>query len=326
LIDIYLKQNKMAMISRKRGTESLGMNRKLGTFQRVAPLFLLFTISFISPAIAEKPLEVTVSILPQKYFVEKIGGDGVEVSVMVLPGSNPATYEPKPRQMVNLTQSRIYFAIGVPFETVWLEKFAHANPGMKIVHTQAGIKKIPMKGKHDQHGNGDHGSTAVHSGLRDPHIWLSPPLVLLQARNILDALLKADPTHKDAYEANYREFIVEVMDLDLKIIGLFADGGPDKRFMVYHPAWGYFARAYGLEQISVEMEGKEPSPKELQQLIRNAKKDGITVIFVQPQFSTKSADTVARAIGGRVIFADPLALDWKRNLFQVARQFKAALK
>ncbi len=286
----------------------------------------LLGIFFLSPAFAGNSLKVIVSILPQKYFVERIGGDRLDVSVMVHPGSNPATYEPKPRQMVNLTQSRIYFAIGVPFETVWLERFAHANPGMRIVATQAGIEKISMKTTRRQHGNEHHGSAAADPGVRDPHIWLSPPLVMLQARNILDALLKADPTHRDTYEANYRVFIMELVDLDLKIMRLFADEGRDKRFMVYHPAWGYFAEAYGLVQIPVETEGKKPTPKELQRLIRDARQDGTKAIFVQPQFSTKNADTIARAIGGRVISADPLALDWGKNLFRVARQFKAVLK
>ncbi|MFO7599085.1 MAG: zinc ABC transporter substrate-binding protein [Candidatus Desulfacyla sp.] len=286
----------------------------------------LLGFSITSPALARHPLKVTVSILPQKYFVERIGGDRVEVSVMVLPGANPATYEPKPRQMVDLTNSKMYFAIGVPFETVWLDKFAHASPKMEIVPTQAGIEKIPMKTKHTHDGEDHPGGPATHSGGKDPHIWLSPPLVMLQARNILSALIKADPAGRADYEARYTEFIEALVELDLRIAGLFSDRGMDNRFMVYHPAWGYFAKAYGLVQIPVETEGKGPTPKALQRLIADAQHDGIRAIFVQPQFSTKNAETIARAINGRVIAADPLALDWQANLLQVAEQFKSALK
>ena len=256
----------------------------------------------------------------------KSEGTLVDISVMVLPGSSPATYEPKPRQMVRLTESRIYFAIGVFFEEVWLKKFARANPEMRIIATQNGVEKIPMKRHRHDDKEGDHDKAAAHAGTKDPHIWLSPPLVMLQARNIFNALLRADPANRETYESNYKNFITELADLDLKISDLFADTGQGTRFMVYHPAWGYFGRAYGLIQIPVEMEGKKPTPKGLQQLISNAKKDGIKVIFAQPQFSTKSAKTIASAIGARVIFADPLAFNWGKNLLLVARQFKSALK
>ncbi|MBL7211597.1 MAG: zinc ABC transporter substrate-binding protein [Desulfobacteraceae bacterium] len=292
----------------------------------IIPSFLLGTF-FTSLAFAGDPLKVTVSIVPQKYFVKKIAGDLVDVSVMVLPGANPATYEPKPQQMVGLTKSRIYFAIGVPFETVWLGKYESFNPEMTIVATQAGIEKIPMKAHlHNNEKGGADNKTTAHAAIKDPHIWLSPPLVMLQARNILDGFLKVDPAHRETYEDNYKKFISEVVELDLKIRNQFIGTDQGTRFMVYHPAWGYFARAYGLKQIPVEIEGKEPTPKVLQRLIHNAKKDGIRVIFVQPQFSTKSANTIARAIKGQVMFADPLELDWALNLSKVVKGFASALK
>jgi len=246
--------------------------------------------------------------------------------VMVLPGSSPATYEPKPKQMVRLTESKIYFAIGVFFEDVWLKKFAKANPEMKIIATQNGIEKIPMERHLHYEKDRNHDKAEAHAGTKDPHIWLSPPLVMLQARNIFEALMRVDPPNRKIYESNYKSFITELVDLDLKISDLFADTGQGTRFMVYHPAWGYFAKAYALIQIPVEMEGKNPTPKAFQQLIPNAKKDGIKVVFVQPQFSTKSAETIAKAIGGRVVFADPLAFDWAKNLLHVAQQFKGALR
>ena len=302
------------------------MKKRPRIFALTMILLFLLGISFLSPASAENRMKVTVSILPQKYFVQKIGGDQVDVSVMVLPGSSPATYEPKPKQMVKLTESKIYFAIGVSFEKVWLKKFASANPEMRIIATQNGIERIPMKRPLHDDKERNHGKTVTHAGIKDPHIWLSPPLVMLQARNIFNALVRVNPTGRKAYEANYKRFMTELVDLDLKISDLFADTSQGTRFMVYHPAWGYFAKAYDLIQIPVEIEGKKPTPKGLQQLIRSAKRDGIKVVFVQPQFSTKSAQTIAKAIGGRVIFANPLAFDWAKNLLLVARQFKDVLK
>jgi len=302
------------------------MKKRPRIFELTMILLFLMGISFPYPASAENRMKVSVSILPQKYFVQKIGGDLVDISVMVLPWSSPATYEPKPKQMVKLTESKIYFAIGVSFEEVWLKKFTDVNPEMKIVATQNGIEKIPMKRHLHADRERNHGKAIAHTGIKDPHIWLSPPLVMLQARNILNALMRMDPTNRKIYESNYKSFITELVNLDLKISDLFADTGQCTRFMVYHPAWGYFAKAYDLIQIPVEMEGKKPTPKGLQQLILSAKKDGIKVVFVQPQFSTKSAQTIAKAIGGHVVFADPLAFDWAKNLLLVARQFKDVLK
>lgn len=290
-------------------------------------LSCLLGIFLTHPALAGDRLPVIVSILPQKYFVQKIGGDRVDVSVMVLPGANPATYEPKPQQMVNLTKSKIYFAIGVLFETHWLKKFKGFSPQMTIVSTQSGIEKISMKAHlHNKDEGEDHAKTAAHTEIKDPHIWLAPPLVMLQARNILEGLLKVDPENREIYETNYKRFIRELVDLDLKLIGGFKDSAQGTQFMVYHPAWGYFAWAYGLEQIPIEMEGKNPTPRELQALIGMAKKNGIKVIFVQPQFSIKSANTIAKAIGGQVMFADPLALNWAENLEKVAAGFESALR
>ena len=275
---------------------------------------------------------VFVSIVPQRYFVEKIGGELIKVSVMVKPGASPATYEPKPNQMVTLSKAKIYYAIGVPFERVWLKKISAANPKMLLVHTEKGIEKRPMKVHHHEEGNHktlekrSQGPADEHQGIMDPHVWLSPPLVKIQAQNILDALLLVDPRHGTIYETNYQKFIVELDALDANIRGIFAGKGERVAFMVFHPAWGYFARTYGLEQIAVEMEGKKPKPADLKHLIHHARERGIKVIFVQPEFSTRSAQAIAKAIGGEVVFANPLAPDWAINLKEIASKFKAALK
>jgi zinc transport system substrate-binding protein len=265
-------------------------------------------------------MPVFVSILPQQYFVRQVGGDLVDISVMVAPGASPAAYEPKPRQMSALSAAHIYFAIGVPFEDVWLEKITAANPAMRVVHTEQGIRKIPITSSGEGHPGHD------HHGRLDPHIWLAPALVMLQARSILTALVAEDPGHRSVYLENYRRFIGELVALDAELIEIFSQKGRGNRFMVFHPAWGYFAHTYGLEQVPIEVEGKSPKPAQLQRLIDHARREEIRVIFVQPQFSTQNARVVAEAIDGEVISADPLAADWAANIREQARRFKAAMR
>jgi zinc transport system substrate-binding protein len=278
-------------------------------------LFLAWGAARPGTAYSAGPISTMVSIVPQQYFVEKIGGDHVHVDVMVPEGASPATFDPSPSKLRRLTDAALYFAVGVPFEKGWLEKFRQANPAMKIVPTQAGIERFPM-------GSGD----GHHHGARDPHVWLSPPLVALQARNIMVALCKVDPQNRGAYRANYARFMAQLVDLDLEIADLFARGTQKTRFMVYHPSWGYFARAYGLEQVPVEREGKAPTGKALTRLVQTARQLNVKAIFVQPQFSTKGARLIAEAIGGQVVIADPLSPDWAANLRDVARRFRKTLR
>jgi zinc transport system substrate-binding protein len=267
---------------------------------------------------AEKKLPVFVSIAPQQYFVQQIGKALVDVEVMVPAGTDPHIYEPKPRQMVALSKARLYFATGIqPFESKWLKKIALSNPDMMVVHTDRGIQKIPMATRHYQQDQ--------HAGELDPHIWLSPPLVMKQAQTILNALVEIDPANRAVYETNYEAFVTELAALDADLKNIFA-GKQGLQFMVLHPAWGYFAYTYGLKQVPVEIEGKEPKPAQLKELIERAKQNQIKIIFVQPQFSPKNAKLVAREIGGQVVFADPLAANWSDNLREVARKFKSALK
>ena len=298
-------------------------------------LFLLIFMP-LSGALAGNGLPVFVSILPQQYFVQQIGGKHVDVQVMVAPGASPATYEPKPQQMAALSKARLYFAIGVPFETAWMDKIAAANSSMQVVHTEQGIHKQPMAAHHhegehhheDEHdGDADQHSEDSHHGhgILDPHIWLSPPLVKVQVNTIMKALVAADPSHAADYERNGQHFLAEINTLDQDLKKIFAGQG-GRRFMVFHPAWGYFAAAYGLVQVPVELEGKDPKPAQLQELIQYARQHHINVIFVQPQFSRRSAAIVAGEIGGRVVPADPLALNWMENLRQVAGEFAAALR
>ena len=286
---------------------------------------------------ANKRMVVFVSIAPQKYFVQQIGKDLVDVQLMVPPGADPHAYEPKPLQMIAISRAKLYLAIGGAFEDAWLKRISAANPQMKVVYTDGGIAKLPMAAHHDavQAHNQDRTPPAgssdtqeIHrhaqSGL-DPHIWLSPPLVKIQARTITNALQGLDPAHRSVYEANYGQFAASIDALDRQLKHLFA-GKQGMQFMVFHPAWGYFAHAYGLQQLPIEFEGKAPKPAQLREVIEHARAKGIKVIFVQPQFSVKRAELVAREIGGQVVFADPLAEDWLANMRRIAERFEAALK
>jgi zinc transport system substrate-binding protein len=280
------------------------------------------------PAFGAGGIPLFVSILPQKYFVEKIGGDLVDVSVMVPPGASTATYEPKPAQMKTLSRAKIYYAIGVPFEKVWLKKLAAFNRQLRVVHTENGIERRSLAiHTHIDSFEGRQPDEGPHKqGLKDPHIWLSPPLVMVQARTILMALQEMDPTHHAVYEANHKKFMMELLEIDAEIRGIFGEREKGRTsFMVFHPSWGYFADAYGLKQIPIEVEGKDPKPAQIKALIEIAREEAIKVIFVQPQFSTKRAEIIARAIGGRIVLADPLAEDWRSNLREQAWKIMTAL-
>jgi zinc transport system substrate-binding protein len=266
------------------------------------------------------PMHVAVSILPQKFFAEAIGGEHLRVQVMVRPGFEPATYDPTPRQLAELAQAKLYFAIGVPFERTWLPRFQAANPHMRTVETQRGIRRRAMDAGLGTDADASHESP-------DPHIWLSPPLVRIQAMNMLAALVTADPGHADDYRRGYAGLARTINRVDDAILGSLTTAALEHvRFMVFHPAFGYFAAAYGLTQIPIEVEGKKPGPKQLAVLIQTARKDGIKVVFVEPQFSQKAARTIADAIGGTVTPVDPLAEDWTRGMGAIARALHDALE
>ena len=291
-------------------------------------LFAVLFVTLGGTSVRAQPFEVFVSIAPQKYFVERVGGQLVHVSVMVPPGASPHVYEPKPDQMRTLAQAEVYFALGVEFEKPLLPKVAGLHPELLIIHTDAGIEKLPMIPHHHHHENDpgkSHNHDHHHHGALDNHIWLSPDLVRIQARHILEALIALDGAHAPVYEANFKAFMADLDALDADIRQTLAEK-QGMAFLVFHPAWGYFARHYGLEQIPVELEGKEPKAQDLQHLIQRAKAGGIRVVFVSPQFSTRSAETIASAIGGQTIAINPLAENWMENMRTVAKKFKQAMQ
>jgi len=280
-------------------------------------LALLLAAGPLAWAAPAAPMTVFVSILPQRYFVERVGGDRVAVSVMVGPGQSPATYEPTPRQMAHLSEAQIYFRIGVPFEDVWMNRLTSSNPGMRVADAREGLQLREMR-------PATRASARHHHGAPDPHIWTSPRRVKTMAAQIKDVLSGLDPAHRAEFEANYQAFARDLDALDQEIRVLLAPV-KSRRFMVFHPSWGYFADDYGLEQIAIAMEGKQPGARTLATLTERATAEGIRIIFVQAQYSRRDAQTLARAIGGRAIAVDPLAEDYLENLRAVARTFAEAL-
>jgi zinc transport system substrate-binding protein len=261
-------------------------------------------------------VSVVVSVLPQKTFVEAIGGDKVNLTLMVLPGNSPHTYEPKPSQMQEIAKADIYFALDVEFEKVWLPKFASSNSKMKIVDVDEGIEKMPVA--KDRIEQGAHKEHHDHKGL-DPHIWTSPSNVRIIAKNIYEALKNEDVANVDFYKANYERFLAHIDETDKQIKNILADSAVGTKFMVFHPAWGYFAREYGLIQLAIESGGKNPKPKQVVYLIKEAKEEGVKAVFTAPEFSEKSAKQIALEVGVPVVQISPLNPQWSENLINLAK-------
>ena len=282
-------------------------------------------ITLVSFLYASKP-EISVSIAPQKYFLEKIAKDKFDINVMVKAGSSPHTYEPKTSQMKSLSNSKIYFFTGIEFEKAWLDKFKKSAPNTIFVDSSAGIERIAMlEHSHEEETKANnHKDEHDHEGL-DPHVWLDPVLVKIQAKNIYEALVSIDDLNKEFYTKNYEEFLKELDSLDAKIKEILKPY-EHKAFMVFHPSWGYFAKRYDLEQISIEVQGKEPKPNELVELVKDAKKHNIKIIFVSPQFSQKSAKTIAQNIGGNVVAIDSLGENWEIDLLKAANEIANSYK
>ncbi|MDW7771673.1 MAG: zinc ABC transporter substrate-binding protein [Desulfobulbaceae bacterium] len=280
--------------------------------------FHAFAMAGEDASAQKQQLKIFVSILPTEYFVQRIGGSRVQVETLVQPGHSPETYSPTPRQMTNLASSRIFFGIGLPFEKAMLPKLSRILPDLHIVDMQQGIdlQRLEDHADHDGHGHKE--------GDIDPHTWLDPMLAMKHAGIIRDTLAEADPAGKEEYDANYRTLADELQELHeflRKTLAPFAG----ETIYVFHPAYGYFCRAYDLKQKAVTPGGKEPGAQYIARLIEEAKNDRVRVIFVQPQFSQKAAKTIARAINGSVTALDPLAYDYIENLKFMARQISDSL-
>ncbi len=288
-------------------------------------------------------LKVAVTIEPQAYFVEQIGGELVDVLVLVGPGQSPHSYEPTPRQMTALAECSVYLRIGVDFERGFVPRLQRALPKLKIVDTRRGVPMRELEAGHShanhehadghkhehEHGHEQHAEGKTQDGVddgvaKDPHIWLSPKLVKIQARTMCDALVELDPQHADDYRKRLARFEAELDKLHDEIAEVLKPlKGRD--VFVFHPAYGYFLDEFGLKQVPVEIEGKSPTPRELAKLIEQAREQRVQVVFVQPQFSPRSAETLAQAISGVVVSLDPLARDYTTNLRSMAAAIRKGL-
>ncbi|MBU0569161.1 zinc ABC transporter substrate-binding protein [Patescibacteria group bacterium] len=295
-------------------------------FKKIAGMLAVLILSMMiaKTVCAGDKLNVVVSILPQVYFVEKIGKNKVNVSVMIPPGGNPHTYEPTPSQLTNLSQADVYVKVGsgVEFELEWMDKLISFNNDMLVCDSSKGINLIAMtEHHHDDEAEEYHDvkddhhveEERHHHGGQDPHVWLSPDNAIVMVSNIRDSLIERDPSNEKFYSNNTASLILELSDLKKEIVQNLV-GLSNRNFLVFHPSWGYFAADFNLKQIAVEHGGKDPTPKQLAQLIEEAKENDAKVIFVSPQFSQKSARTIAKEIDGRVESIDPLAKDYINNL------------
>ncbi len=312
-------------------------------------LFLVLPIPGLSEGTDGDTLIVAVSIVPQAGFVEAVGGDKVEVVVMVPPGYSPHFYEERPHLMVKLSEARMYAMVGsgVEFELAGMHKLREMNRDMLVVDCSHGIQLLEMDEHHHHHDDDDehlhdedgehhdddehehddhyqHDHDHDHTGT-DPHIWLSVRNAMTMVQNICAGLVEVDPDNRAYYEQNCTAYLAELGELDTEIEESLS-GVQNRRFIVFHPAWGYFAHDYDLIQIAVEKGGKEPDIDYQSRLIEEAREHEIRVVFVSPQFSIKSAEVIAGEIGGQVVRIDPLAEDFIDNMRVVASAMREAME
>ncbi|HEX3037334.1 MAG TPA: zinc ABC transporter substrate-binding protein [Thermodesulfobacteriota bacterium] len=248
----------------------------------------------------EEKIGVAVTIPPQAEFVEGVGGDRVRVTVMVPPGANPHTYEPKPSQLREASTARMYAKVGtrIEFELEWLDKILSINRKILLIDCSEGIQNFE----------------------NDPHIWLSPRNAQIIVQNIYEGMAQVDPSNKDYYERNKEQYIQKLSELDKEITKALSQK-KSREILVYHSEWAYFARDYNLEEIPIEKEGKEPSIKRVSGLIKQAKENKISTVFISPEFYTGSAKVIADEIGGEVVFVSTLQKNYIENMHQIAEAF-----
>lgn len=285
-------------------------------------LLLLLATTFLgcnsfskkSEEIEEKKV-LTVTIEPQRYFLDQIVGDNFTINTLVPPGTSPETYEPAPSVIVDMANSSLYFKVGdLGFEKAWSSRMGDINPNVGIVDCSVGIEL--MEGHEHNHDHNHNHAEGHNHGALDPHVWSSPSAIKIFAENMLDAVISIDRENEDEYLANFTNFINRVDSVD-RVIREYLENAP-KSFIIYHPALGYFAQDYDLHQHSIEFEGKNPSPVQIKQLVDLAKKEIITTVFVQKGFDVKNGEVIAKEIDADVFEIDPLSYDWGKELIRIA--------
>ena len=274
-------------------------------------ILIILCLSACKPsAQSEQKPTITVTLEPLRYFTEAIAGDQYQVVSMVPKGSSPETYDPTPQQLVALNKSQAYFRIGhIGFEQTWMDRLASNSPQLKFFDTSEGIDLIRTAG----HQHGDH----YHAGGVEPHVWNSANNAIILTENIYQALCELDASHQSYYKERLDSLKQAIQQTDQTIRELLQKA--DRSFLIYHPALSYFARDYGLKQISIEEEGKEPSPAQLKTLIETCRKENIHVIFVQQEFDIRNAQLIADELGVTIIPINPLSYDWSTEMINVAK-------
>ncbi len=292
-------------------------------------LVLVLTASAIScgqKGEASEKVGVVVSILPLADFVGNVGGERIEVTVMVPPGASPHTYEPTPSQVAALARAKMYAKVGsgIEFELVWMDKLVAMNEEMLVVDCSRGVQLLEMVREDTREGK-EAERESDHRGVMDPHIWLSPRNAKIMVQNVYDGLVQVDLSNKAYYEQNRDTYLQKLTKLAQDI----RDGlsrVTNRKFMVYHPAFGYFAKEYNLTMLPIEAEGKEPTAAGMAHLIEQAKEHNVKVVFASPQFNPQSAEAIAKAIGGRVVFIDSLARDYITNMRMLLHELVQAME
>jgi len=251
--------------------------------------------------VVDGKMKIAVSIVPEQTFVQAVCGDFVDIITMIPPGSSPETYEPTPQQMQEFSQASLYFSIGVPTEAASILP----NAGeIKVVDLAAAAAAV-------------YPDRTFATGERDPHIWLSPRRVVVMIETIAREVSELDPAHQAIYQSNAQSYIKELQALDQKISAA-VEASQIKKFIVYHPAFGYIAEDYGLTMYALEEEGKEATAKHLQEMVDLAKQENIKVIFYQEEIDSRQSEAFAEEIGGTTRNLAPLAADYIKNLESMA--------
>jgi len=265
---------------------------------------------------------VLVTIVPQQEIVEVIGGEYVDITIMVPPGESPHSFEPTPEQMKKVAESTAYFKVGsgVEFEVIHMDTILEQNSDLQIFDCSEHISVISFDEHYEKEGHHEkeeeHEDEHDHGGT-DPHIWTSPINFKKMAEVVYNSLVEIDLDHQEEYYTNYQEYLSKLDNLNTNVSNLL-EPYEGKSFMVYHPAWGYFGDTYNLKMIAIEDDGKQPGPAGIDAIISQAKEENITVIFVAPQFDTSSAETIASEIGGNVVFANPLMTNYEETITKLA--------
>ena len=256
---------------------------------------------------------VYASVPPIAAIAGEVGGPAIHVQSLLRPGDNPVTFSPTPRQLAHLADSVLFLRVGVPFENAWIRRIRAINPTLTILDVREGLDLAALP-EHHHHGSGSqHDSEAL-----DPHVWTDPLAIIRMSETIRDALIRVDPAHASDYRQRQQALAVRLHNLDRTLHSQLAPF-EGQTLLVFHPAWGYFARRYGLHQLAIQHEGKQSGARWMAKLIEKARREGIHVIVVQPQFDRRLAQQIAHAIDGRVVSVDPLSPDYQGSLRRLAR-------